>query len=122
MGRESREVWIERVERWRASGQTAKAFAEANDVNVWTLRGWSERLTREGGTAGSQRSVASSRGRARVARAEKTLPFVEVIASSVIESSGDRFEVALRENCRLYIPARFDAEALRRLLAVLEER
>ena len=122
MARESREIWVDRVERWRTSGQTAKTFAEANGINVWTLRGWRERLTREGDQSGSRRSVASSRGRAQAALAEETLPFVEVIASSVMESGGDRFEIALRENRRLYVPARFDADALRRLLAVLEGR
>jgi hypothetical protein len=47
MARESREVWVKRVERWRESGLRANAFAGELGVNAATLAQWKYRLAAE---------------------------------------------------------------------------
>ena len=46
MGRDGREVWAKRVERWRESGLTAQEFATETGVNKNTLVHWSWKLGR----------------------------------------------------------------------------
>ena len=48
MERQSREVWVKRVERWQDSGLTAKEFATEIGVNYHTLQHWKYRLARAG--------------------------------------------------------------------------
>jgi hypothetical protein len=124
--RESREVWQERVAQWAESGQTAREFAEANGFNIWTLRGWRERLVREARTD-RKRAVAASRTAERRKRrrtdAKRALPFVELVASAGLEQQPeDRFEIVLSDARTLRVPRHFDAQALRQLLAVLDAR
>jgi hypothetical protein len=93
------------------SGLTAKEFAAELGVNVHTLNGWRWKLSTEAGTA----------------RLSASAPFVEVISTSppsqALRSAGggspDSFEVILREGVRIRVPPRFDAGALRSLLAAL---
>ena len=119
MARESRDVWVERVRLWRESGQAASAFAEANGLNVWTLRGWSGRLQRE--QRSQRKPRAASRAVAvRVGEAAKPLPFVELITSATSDAGDERFEIVLSANRSIRVPVRFDADALRRLLEVVD--
>jgi transposase len=39
-------IWAKRVTEWRASGETANAFAQGKGYEGSTLRWWSSRLTR----------------------------------------------------------------------------
>src|SRR5690349_10170014 len=96
MARESREVWADRVNRWLESGQSAKRFAEANGLNVWTLRGWRAKLSR-GAPRGRVKVRPTARGSKRKSvRTEGVgLPFVELLASSGAGSSEDRIEISL---------------------------
>jgi hypothetical protein len=71
MARESREVWAERVERWRTSGLTADEFAAEIGVKGNTLRHWSWLLGREERRSG----VAPAKG-----GRSRELAFVEVVA------------------------------------------
>jgi len=43
----SAEVWVKRVEEWRASGQSAVAFAAGRGYEGSTLRWWASRLARQ---------------------------------------------------------------------------
>ncbi|MEW6268341.1 MAG: IS66 family insertion sequence element accessory protein TnpB [Thermodesulfobacteriota bacterium] len=122
MGRENREVWAKRVERWRDSGLTAKKFAEETGVNAKTLAYWKWRLGRAIG-AGAARRAARPRPR-RVGRV-RAVPFVEVSPASVPAASpvpeqrageAEPFEIALPSGLRVRVPARFDEGALARLL------
>ncbi|MHB8420109.1 MAG: IS66 family insertion sequence element accessory protein TnpA, partial [Myxococcales bacterium] len=47
MGRERREVWRKRVERWARSGLTAEEFSRETGVRVGTLRFWKWRFGAE---------------------------------------------------------------------------
>lgn len=42
--------WAERVQAWRASGQTAPAFAEGKGFSASLLRWWGSELSRRSGT------------------------------------------------------------------------
>jgi transposase len=118
MARATREVWADRVGKWKQSGLTAAAYAERTGLNVNTLRHWSWSLGK------------SARGR-RPASALRTLAptFVEVFAGvtppSLAENEPDRaepFELVLRDGLRIRIAPGFEAAALRRLLDVVGGR
>jgi len=114
MGRESREVWAKRVERWRDSGLTAKEFAAETGLNPGTLTYWKWRLRGAGGVKPEQSAVGGA-------------CFVEIAPSAVAAAPSESaepepIEVVLHDNLRIRVPARFDAAALGRLLAVLERR
>jgi len=103
MGRR-RQEWIERVDRWRRSGLTAKRFAASIGVNPGTLGHWAWRLRHE----------------QRVMKTRPAAPpgaLVEIVAGATRD---DRFEVVVGNGRRVQVPASFDAAALERLLAVLE--
>lgn len=104
----SRAEWAERVGRWRRSGLTARAFAESIGVKRETLAHWAWRLD-----PGRRRRDESNRQRPAL---ESTPTMIEVVGAG----AGSGFELQLDGGRRLHIPARFDAAALTRLLAVLE--
>jgi hypothetical protein len=125
MTRESRDVWRERVERWRKSGQSAQEFAAAMGFNVWTLRKWGDRLRREGAgerSVNADRSATARRAPASK-RAAPPLAFVEVLASSAATSpAGQLFEIVLRSGVIVRVPARFEPQALQQVLAAAQSR
>lgn len=100
--RESREQWQERVAQWRSSGLTARAFAERSRIKVHTLRHWAWKLRRETGDVTSLARVPA---------------WIEVHARAATD---DRFEIEVGGR-RVRVPPSFDVDALRRLLAALEE-
>ena len=118
MKHEPREVWLERVRRWEASGLSGREFATQEGVSFHTLCHWKVRLRAEGTTA--SRSIERQPARAH---------FVEVVASSSgaatpqLKSSVrvcDGFEVALANGRVLRIPANFEPAGVRNLLSILE--
>src|SRR5262245_41685919 len=115
MGRDSREVWEKRVERWRDSGLTAKEFASEVGVNAKRLQNWSWRLAAERRRAA--REVASAPA------SVQSLQFVEVATTATSAASeqpqSSPFEIVLVSGATVRIPARFEADGLRRLLAVI---
>ncbi len=112
MARESREVWTKRIERWRASGLTAEEFASEIGVKGNTLRHWSWVLGRKRGRRGD--------GLARRARPPE-IAFVEV-ATPAPSASVEPLELVVRDGIRIRVPAAFDADALRRVIAAVEGR
>jgi len=102
--RKRRQEWVERVDRWRRSGMTAKQFAASMGVNAGTLAHWSWRLGRE------QRTLKT-----RPAASQRAL--VEIVTGA---TGDDRFELVVGNGRRVHVPASFDAAALVRLLTVLE--
>lgn len=100
--RASRSEWRRRVRRWQAGGLTAREFADRLGVRVNTLRYWKYVFDRE---------------RRRPAPAS----LVEVTAGPLLSVEDRRVELELPTGHRLRVPSGFDAEALRRLLAMLGE-
>lgn len=121
-GRVSRAEWEKRVQRWQDSGLTAKEFAGELGINPRTLSYWKWQL-KHGEKPDSDRA---SRGRVRRQRrppaerpAEEATPtgsFIEIAANT----ADSRFELELGNGRRLRIPSDFPADALTRLLGVLE--
>jgi len=111
MGRAPREVWIKRVERWRDSGLGAKEFAEQTGVDSDRLRHWKWRLSREG--LGPKAPSAQSPATAG------SLPFVEVTPPLPRDRDDEEIEIVAPSGLRIRVPQQFDAETLRRVLAVV---
>jgi len=105
MGRDTRATWAKRVERWVASGLSAAEFATETGVNARTLTYWKWKL-----------------GRTKRAPTRK-LEFVEVTPSEITVASTARapeqLEVVLGGGIVVRVPARFDTEVLRRVVAAL---
>ena len=113
MPREPREVWRKRVERWRASGLTAREFAAEIGVNANSLQHWGWLLQQEERRGGAARRPPAADGRG----------FVEVVAQAdppPLTAAPDPIEVVLRDGIRLRVSAGFDADLLRRVVAALE--
>lgn len=110
--RASRAEWAKRVERWQESGLSAEQFASELGIRARTLTYWKWLLGKEAQGRASVRPPRTRRRAAEVAAA----PFIEVRA----EAGDGRFALELRSGRRIYVPANFDADALRRLVAVLE--
>ena len=110
MERVSRETWAKRVERWMDSGLTAKEFAAEAGLNPSTLSYWKWRL-RAKRTAKRRPATKSAR------RAMSPLSFVEVTKAV---AAAEPFEIELGSGVRVRVPGSFDADALSRLLGVLE--
>ncbi len=111
MERKSREVWTKRVERWQDSGLSVKEFAREVGVNPHTLAGWRWRL-KATASAPAKASELCAQAVPQVAVDD----FVEIVRQ---QPSDERIEVVMRSTT-VRVPAKFDADALRRLFALLE--
>jgi len=109
--RANRQEWQKRVDRWKASGLTAKEFAAEMGVNAGTLQFWSSKLKRR-----EVRVVAPRAPRVAVPVASS---FLEVRPISVRDVDA-RIEVELANGRRLHVPPTFDATVLQKLIAALE--
>ena len=111
MQRVSRETWAKRVERWMDSGLTAKEFAAEAGLNPSTLSYWKWRLRAKRPATARQATAKSAR------HAVSPLSFVEVTKAV---AAAEPFEIDLGSGVRVRVPGSFDADALNRLLGVLE--
>jgi hypothetical protein len=96
------------LKKWTASGESARVFAERNDVSSSSLYTWKKRYKGEGA-----QSKIVDEGRS----------FVPVVlrANSGAPSGTDvGFVVELARGRRIEVPPGFDGGDLRRLIAVLE--
>ena len=110
MGRASREVWIKRIERWRESGLGAKDFAQQVGVEVDRLRHWKWRLAKENGATNAASAASTP---------PAPFPFVEVTPTPALGREEPIIEVVAPSGFCIRVPARFDADTLRRVLAVV---
>jgi hypothetical protein len=108
--RVSRGEWAKRVERWKDSGLTAKEFASELGINPRSLVFWKWQLGKAV-AKGPKESPAPA-----TSRSTATLPLMELSAPT-----SSHFDLELAGGRRLTIPSTFDADALRRLISVLEE-
>jgi hypothetical protein len=84
--------WAERVEQWRASGQTAGEFAAGRDFQASTLRYWASELRRIAG-GGERRTGGVRMARVVAVRAESPRsPLVVTVGSAqvVVRAGFDR--------------------------------
>ena len=119
MRRTSRKIWRDRVRRWKASGLTAKKFVTRRKFSASALHHWSWRLRAEARENETGRTSAAP-------------PVVEIVGAAGVvghdaqvsnrDAAPEPFEVVIGERVRIRVPVRFDAEALVRLVAILERR
>src|SRR5260370_14081909 len=110
--RRGRDEWAKRVAGWKDSGLTAKEFATELGINPRSLVFWKWQLGKGSGPTAELSAVSVKSGKARA----RTLPLIELGQPP----APAQFELELGGGRRLAIPSTFDADALRRLLAVLE--
>jgi hypothetical protein len=108
-GRESRDTWAKRVERWRESGLTANEFAAETGLKAGTLTYWKWKLKSDGAPKQAERRI-------RAIREPAASEFVEVAVGA--PSIASHYEVVSPTGWRVRVPADFDAESLERLLRV----
>jgi hypothetical protein len=108
MARVDRETWAKRVEAWKSSGLSAARYAPKIGVTAKVLSWWKWRL--------GEKWDAPRDRRTRSSKAVSPLTFVELSAPARSEP----FEVVLRSGVRIRVATDFDAEALRRLVGVLD--
>jgi len=109
--RANRDEWQKRIERWSDSGLSAEQFAAETGINAGTLQFWKYKLRK-------QRGDASPRRAPRNVPAPIVSSLVEVRPVNVAADS--RFEIELNNGRRLRLPATFDPDAVKTLVAVLE--
>jgi transcriptional regulator with XRE-family HTH domain len=117
MARESREVWVKRVERWRESGLSANEFAAELGVNAATLAQWKYRLAAE---ARAEMPSETTLDPAAVSFVEVNAAVEPVAAERPAAQS--TFDVVLLNGITVRVPSQFDAVALRRLVDVMTAR
>ena len=114
----SAEEWLQEVNRWRSSGQSADVYARTHDLHPGTLAFWASRL-RHG--ADSRPARKSTNG----ASASAFLPVRVSSKSALREISTEMsvvggLEVVLTNGRRVRVAGPFRAESLAQLLAVVE--
>jgi transposase len=120
-----RHTWAKRVERWKDSGLSAKAFAAELGINARSLTWWRWQLSKVEGpetpTTEPRRRQRRSRG-STLAITKPTalspMTFVEMTAPTI----SDALEVILPSTMRVCVRPGFDDATLGRLLDVLERR
>lgn len=111
-------TWEQRVAAWRASGQSAREFAEGRDLSVHMLRYWAKRVEKEAVAPGPDTAV-------RVARVVVTASEPSLAPSTTPQPSaaGGAPATLVLElgGARVQIPAGFERATLRAVLEVLRE-
>lgn len=103
--------WVEEVRAWRASGQSAGAYAEQHGLHAGTLAGWGTKL----------RDVAAEAGPvAARSRASSPMHFLPVRVSTSIDQEPALIELVLRNGRRVRVSGAFDGEVLARALTIAE--
>jgi hypothetical protein len=120
------QLWRERIELWRCSGQTQRQFCQAHGIAASSLSRWKidlnqRELAEAVAASGRPSHDVSERTSEALSWTEVCLPAQRAtVVASVPDSGG--FEVMLPWGWSVRLGPRFEAEALRRLLSVLEER
>jgi hypothetical protein len=112
-----RDEWAKWIEQWTKSGLTGAQFAEQIGVRESTLRHWKWQLEK---VVRTQRvTPAQAPGDEFV---ELIAPTERTSATSAVIAAPEPLELVLGGGLLVRIPARFDADALRRLLDAVGHR
>jgi hypothetical protein len=104
---ETQTKWAERVRAWRASGRTAREFADGQEFKPSTLTYWASQLRR---SASAEGVVASERA--------PRVRMVQVVAKAAKEAHEDTIVVAVG-TARIVVRAGFDRALLRDIVDAL---
>jgi hypothetical protein len=103
---ETETKWSERVREWKASGRTAKEFAEGREFKASTLVYWASCLRRDSGSA------------AQPKKREARIRMARVIAAR--PQAGDAIVVAVGV-ARVTVRSGFDPALLKRVVQALRD-
>lgn len=114
--RRGRKFWAKLVEEFELGGaaELHQEFADRNGVACDTFRRWLYLLRAEK----RGRRWGTSRGARRKPTPPMALSLIEVGSGPMADG---RFEIDLPRGRRLRVPASFEADVLRRLLAIFDE-
>ncbi len=113
MARNTKDVWRNRVQRWRDSDLTAQEYADEIGVNVHTLKDWSWKLSRENPPVVEPPPVQQD---------QHPLAFVELALTPATRTPSVPMELAVNARHTVRLEPCFDGAALGRLLDVIEAR
>ncbi len=115
--RRGREFWTRLVEEYERGGgaERHQEFADRHGVECDTFRRWLYLLRAEK----RGRHWRTSPGTRRRPTPPVALSLIEVASGPAADG---RFEIDLSRGRRVRVPAAFDGEALRRLLAIVDEK
>ena len=102
------EHWRRLIERWRGSGRSVRDFCEHSGIALPSFYAWRRRLQQDA-------------PRPDVSQPPEAVTFLPVHVQLEPSDQQPPLELVLGNGRCLRIPPRFDANALRALLAVLEE-
>jgi hypothetical protein len=114
-------LWVERIAAWRASGLTAKKFAEGKAFSAQQIWNWSWQLRRDQPRQSRRRSRPSTvsgttcgttRKDVRLARVVAVRPAVQSTIGLVVEVQG----------VRISVPIGFDRQTFSAVLDEVERR
>jgi hypothetical protein len=115
--------WRERIEAWRRSGQTQQEFCRAHGLSAGSFSHWKAELVRREGLRASVRAAdGAAPSRDRRESNPEALSWSEVRWPAEVAGDSGGFEIVLPRGLSVRLGPRFEAESLRRLLSVLEER
>jgi hypothetical protein len=110
---ERERYWSALIEDRAASGKSLRDFAAEKGVVASTLAWWGSEI---------KRREACRAGHSLPRRPEKKPKPIPLVPVTLAESNDcSVFEVALPSGAAVRVPATFDTDSLRRLVAVLEE-
>jgi hypothetical protein len=92
---ETETKWSERVREWKASGQTAKAFAEGREFKASTLVYWASCLRRGNGDTQPRKRPARRVRMVRIARGPRTVDAIVVAVGGARVTVRPGFDPAL---------------------------
>jgi hypothetical protein len=117
--------WAALIDEWRGSGLSLPAFCERNGLNFGTMQGWVYKRTHKGALEQARREAGGvvASGEDSPAAAASFLPVRVIDTEPGREGAGrSGVEVVIGAGRRVVIGEGFDAETLRRVVAVLEGR
>lgn len=118
------QLWRDRVEAWRGSGLTQGEFCRLHGVAPTLLSRWKSKLVKRDRARAPEAAATEifpSGPSEPMVWTELRLPSAKT-AQSEAWPDGSGFEVVLPKGWSVRLGPQFEAEPLRRLLSVLEER
>jgi len=125
--KQKRQAWRQTLRRWRASGESVRAFCRREGISEPSFYWWRRRLSgqrsgsasKTSGRGPRQRASTKSSGKQPTTRAAPA-GFSEVQLNGAGQTSDDVIELMLPTGERLRIGREVNAEHLQRVLAVLQ--
>lgn len=117
---EDAKSWAERISAWRASGLTAKQFAEGKPYSAQQIWNWSWRLGKAQSRQRKRQAISSTRGKTSGA-ASAGIRLARVVAVRPAEQATSGLVVEVR-GIRISVPAGFDRQTFSAVLDEVECR